>query len=73
MIRLTQPELVHDKKEKDSSPDDGATAIKKEADAEPVTSQGTNQATSGTLADFIYPVFIKPVKTDRLCCFHNPV
>lgn len=49
MIRLTQPELVHDKKEKDStSPDDGATVIKKEADPEPVTSKRTDQATAGT-------------------------
>lgn len=49
MIRLTQPELVHDKKHQDSSsPDDGTAAIKKEADAEPVTSQGTDQASSGT-------------------------
>ncbi|TMS18911.1 Ubiquitin carboxyl-terminal hydrolase BAP1 [Larimichthys crocea] len=46
MIRLTQPELVHDKKEKDS-PDDSTAAIKKEADAEPVTSQGADQASSG--------------------------
>ncbi|KAI3370052.1 hypothetical protein L3Q82_024847, partial [Scortum barcoo] len=47
MIRLTQPELNHDKKQQDSSsPDDGTAAIKKEADAEPVTSQGTDQASS---------------------------
>lgn len=60
MIRLTQPELVHDKKEKEkdsSCPDNSATVIKKEADVEPVTSQGTDQAASGTLADFICPVF----------------
>lgn len=51
MIRLTQSEAVHDKKDKDSSsPDDSATTIKKEADAEPVTLQGTDQATSGTLS-----------------------
>lgn len=61
MIRLTQPELVHDKKEKEkekdsSCPDNSATVIKKEADVEPVTSQGTDQAASGTLADFICPV-----------------
>lgn len=50
MIRLTQPELVHDKKEKDSSnPDETTAAIKKEADVEPVTSQTTDQATSGTI------------------------
>lgn len=46
MIRLTQPELVHDKKEKES-PDDGTATIKKEADAEPVTSKGPDQASSG--------------------------
>lgn len=51
MIRLTQSESVHDKKDKDSSsPDDSATTIKKEADTEPVTPQGTDQATSGTLS-----------------------
>lgn len=51
MIRLTQPELVHDKKEKDStSPDDGATGIKKEADS--VTSQRSDQATSGAQFSF---------------------
>ncbi|XP_074492516.1 ubiquitin carboxyl-terminal hydrolase BAP1 [Sebastes fasciatus] len=44
MIRLTQPELVHDKKQQESSsPDDGTTAIKKEADVEPVTSQGADR------------------------------
>ncbi|XP_019117996.1 ubiquitin carboxyl-terminal hydrolase BAP1 isoform X2 [Larimichthys crocea] len=48
MIRLTQPELVHDKKEKDS-PDDSTAAIKKEADAEPVTSQGADQASSDSV------------------------
>ncbi|XP_056293204.1 ubiquitin carboxyl-terminal hydrolase BAP1 [Pseudoliparis swirei] len=43
MIRLTQPELVHDKKQQESSSvDDHPTAIKKEADVEPVTSQGAN-------------------------------
>uniref|UniRef100_A0A3Q3XMU8 ubiquitinyl hydrolase 1 n=1 Tax=Mola mola TaxID=94237 RepID=A0A3Q3XMU8_MOLML len=48
MIRLTQPELVQDKKEKDSSsPDESSAAVKKEADAEPVTSRGTEQAESG--------------------------
>uniref|UniRef100_A0A667YKI4 ubiquitinyl hydrolase 1 n=1 Tax=Myripristis murdjan TaxID=586833 RepID=A0A667YKI4_9TELE len=47
LIRLTQPELVQDKKQQDSSsPDDTATAIKKEVDAEPVTSQGAQQASS---------------------------
>ncbi|GLD64524.1 ubiquitin carboxyl-terminal hydrolase BAP1 isoform X1 [Lates japonicus] len=50
MIRLTQPELVHDKKQQDSSsPDDGATTIKKEADTEPVTSQGADQASSDSI------------------------
>ncbi|XP_018541330.1 ubiquitin carboxyl-terminal hydrolase BAP1 isoform X2 [Lates calcarifer] len=49
MIRLTQPELVHDKKQQDSSsPDDGATTIKKEADTEPVTSQA-DQASSDSI------------------------
>lgn len=49
MIRLTQPELVHDKKQQESSSlDDSTAAIKKEADAEPVTSQGTEQGSSGT-------------------------
>ncbi|KAL7407642.1 hypothetical protein ABVT39_011551 [Epinephelus coioides] len=44
MIRLTQPELVHDKKQQESSStDDNTTAVKKEADAEPVTSQGADQ------------------------------
>ncbi len=58
MIRLTQTELVHDKKQQDSpSPDDGTAAIKKEADAEPVTSQGTDPASSGTSVGFISPVF----------------
>uniref|UniRef100_A0A667XVL2 Ubiquitin carboxyl-terminal hydrolase n=1 Tax=Myripristis murdjan TaxID=586833 RepID=A0A667XVL2_9TELE len=48
LIRLTQPELVQDKKQQDSSsPDDTATAIKKEVDAEPVTSQGTASSPSG--------------------------
>uniref|UniRef100_A0A667Y5D0 ubiquitinyl hydrolase 1 n=1 Tax=Myripristis murdjan TaxID=586833 RepID=A0A667Y5D0_9TELE len=54
LIRLTQPELVQDKKQQDSSsPDDTATAIKKEVDAEPVTSQGAQQASSGTEFYFI--------------------
>ncbi|XP_019957062.2 ubiquitin carboxyl-terminal hydrolase BAP1 isoform X2 [Paralichthys olivaceus] len=43
MIRLTQPELVHDKKDS-SSPDDSTTVIKKETDVEPITSQGADQA-----------------------------
>ncbi|KAM7005647.1 ubiquitin carboxyl-terminal hydrolase BAP1 isoform 2-T2 [Tautogolabrus adspersus] len=47
MIRLTQPELVHDKKQQDSSsPDENTAVIKKEADAEPVTAQGTGRASS---------------------------
>ncbi|KAM9859431.1 ubiquitin carboxyl-terminal hydrolase BAP1 [Aulostomus maculatus] len=50
MIRLTQPELVHDKKQQDSSsPDDGVTAIKKEADVDPVTSQGPDQVSSDSV------------------------
>lgn len=58
MIRLTQPELVHDKKQQDSSsPDDSTTAIKKEADAEPVTSQ-RDQASSGASVSFYPPVFL---------------
>ncbi|TDH14010.1 hypothetical protein EPR50_G00039030 [Perca flavescens] len=45
MIRLSQPEHVHDKKQQESSsPDDSTTAIKKEADVEPVTTQGANPA-----------------------------
>lgn len=45
MIRLTQPELVQDKKQQDSSPpDESSTAVKKEADVEPVTTQGADQA-----------------------------
>ncbi|KAM7402160.1 hypothetical protein PAMP_017425 [Pampus punctatissimus] len=48
MIRLTQPELVHDKKQQDSSsPDDNTTAIKKEADIEP--SQEADQASSDSV------------------------
>ncbi|XP_074536431.1 ubiquitin carboxyl-terminal hydrolase BAP1 isoform X2 [Halichoeres trimaculatus] len=48
MIRLTQPELVHDKKQQESSsPDDSTAVVKKEANVEPVTSQGTEQASSG--------------------------
>ncbi|XP_068451268.1 ubiquitin carboxyl-terminal hydrolase BAP1 [Clinocottus analis] len=40
MIRLTQPELVHDKKQQESSSvDDKTIAIKKEADMDPLTSQ----------------------------------
>ncbi|XP_045884722.1 ubiquitin carboxyl-terminal hydrolase BAP1 isoform X2 [Micropterus dolomieu] len=50
MIRLTQPELVHDKKQQDSStPDDGTAALKKEANVVPVTSQGTDQASSDSV------------------------
>lgn len=50
MIRLTQPDIVHDKKEKDSSsPEDGAAAIKKEAEEGPVTSQGLDQASPGQM------------------------
>uniref|UniRef100_A0A674P397 ubiquitinyl hydrolase 1 n=1 Tax=Takifugu rubripes TaxID=31033 RepID=A0A674P397_TAKRU len=48
MIRLTQTELVHEKKEKDSSsPDDSTPAIKKEAESEPVPSGAqSKEATS---------------------------
>ncbi|KAM6927756.1 ubiquitin carboxyl-terminal hydrolase BAP1 [Xenentodon cancila] len=43
MIRLTQPELVHDKKQQDSSSlDENIPAVKKEADAGPGTSQGAS-------------------------------
>ena len=51
MIRLTQPELVHDKKQQESSsPDENTTAIKKEADVGSGTSQG---ASTGNLVDSI--------------------
>lgn len=69
MIRLTQPELVHDKKEKEkdsSCPDNSTTAVKKEADVERVTSQGNDQAPSGTGSRVYVP------KTDRLCCMYKP-
>lgn len=50
MIRLTQSESAHDKKDKDSSSqDDSAATIKKEADTEAVTPQGTDQAASGKI------------------------
>ncbi|XP_034022366.1 ubiquitin carboxyl-terminal hydrolase BAP1 [Thalassophryne amazonica] len=50
MIRLTQPELVQDKKQQESSsPDDGTAAIKKEADAEPA--QGADQASSDSVEE----------------------
>uniref|UniRef100_A0A3P8UJR8 Ubiquitin carboxyl-terminal hydrolase n=1 Tax=Cynoglossus semilaevis TaxID=244447 RepID=A0A3P8UJR8_CYNSE len=50
MIRLTQPELVHDKKQQgSSSPDEGATAVKKEAEAEPITSQTADPASSDSV------------------------
>ncbi|XP_068999714.1 ubiquitin carboxyl-terminal hydrolase BAP1 [Embiotoca jacksoni] len=50
MIRLTQPELVHDKKQQDSScPDESATAVKKEADAVAVTAQGADQGSSDSV------------------------
>lgn len=58
MIRLTQPELVHDKKQQDSSsPDDSTATIKKEADVEPVTSRGADRASSGASGSFYPPVF----------------
>ncbi|KAK6319568.1 hypothetical protein J4Q44_G00107790 [Coregonus suidteri] len=45
LIRVTQPELVQDRKQQDSSPsEDTPPAIKKEeADPQPVTSQGAEQ------------------------------
>lgn len=47
MIRLTQPEIVHDKKQQDSSsPEESTIAIKKEADVAPATSQGGEPASS---------------------------
>ncbi|XP_068171378.1 ubiquitin carboxyl-terminal hydrolase BAP1 isoform X2 [Antennarius striatus] len=50
MIRLTQTELVHDKKEKDSSsPDDSTTTMKKEAEVEPATTQATEQPSSDSV------------------------
>ncbi|TNM88845.1 hypothetical protein fugu_005099 [Takifugu bimaculatus] len=52
MIRLTQTELIHEKKEKDSaSPDDSTPAIKKEAESEPVPAQSTDQAPSDSVAE----------------------
>ncbi|KAK0144878.1 Ubiquitin carboxyl-terminal hydrolase BAP1 [Merluccius polli] len=42
LIRLTQPELVQDKKQQESSADD----IKKEGDTEPETPQGAQQTSS---------------------------
>lgn len=72
MIRLTQPELVHDKKEKDStSTDESTAAIKKEAEAEPVTSQGTDQASSGTSVGFICPVFFKRYLVNCVRAYHE--
>lgn len=53
MIRLNQPDLAQDKKQQE---DDGTAAIKKESDAEPVTSQG---ADPGTYIRFILRVFVK--------------
>lgn len=47
MIRLTQNEHAQDKKQQDSSsPDEGTAAVKKEADTEPVSSQGADQTSS---------------------------
>lgn len=52
MIRLTQTELVHEKKEKDSSsPDDSTPAIKREAECEPVLPQSTERAPPGASDD----------------------
>lgn len=71
MIRLTQTELVHEKKEKDSSsPDDSTPAIKKEAESEQVPAQSTDQAPSGTSDDSInlskITASIKCVAFDRV-------
>ncbi|CAN9511774.1 unnamed protein product [Ophioblennius macclurei] len=50
MIRLTQTEHVHDKKQQESAPSDESTAaIKKETDTEPVTSQAADQASSDSV------------------------
>ncbi|XP_029006032.1 ubiquitin carboxyl-terminal hydrolase BAP1 [Betta splendens] len=50
MIRLTQPDLVHEKKQQDTSThDDSTTAMKKENDAEPVTSQAGDKASSDSV------------------------
>uniref|UniRef100_A0A8C8FHV1 ubiquitinyl hydrolase 1 n=1 Tax=Oncorhynchus tshawytscha TaxID=74940 RepID=A0A8C8FHV1_ONCTS len=47
LIRVTQPELVQDRKQQDSSPsDDTPPAIKKEAEPQPVTSQGSQSTPS---------------------------
>lgn len=52
MIRLTQAELVHEKKEKDSSsPNDSTPAVKKEAESESVPAQSTDQAPPGASDD----------------------
>nr|XP_057921454.1 ubiquitin carboxyl-terminal hydrolase BAP1 [Doryrhamphus excisus] len=52
MIRLTQPEHVHDKKQQDSStPEGNANSVKKEADAEPAASQGAGPASSVDAGD----------------------
>lgn len=52
MIRLTQPELVHDKKQQDSpSPDD---TIKKESEGKPVTSRAGDQASSGAYSHGLF-------------------
>ena len=74
MIRLTQPEIVHDKKEKDSSsPDDSTPAIKKEADSEPVTSHGTDQAASGTSVGPICPIFVGTYLVKCVGACQNPL
>ncbi|XP_029358169.1 ubiquitin carboxyl-terminal hydrolase BAP1 isoform X2 [Echeneis naucrates] len=49
MIRLSQPDLVHDKKHQDSSPEESTTMVKKESDVEPVASQGADQASSDSV------------------------
>ncbi|KAM9814253.1 ubiquitin carboxyl-terminal hydrolase BAP1 [Neosynchiropus ocellatus] len=50
MIRLTQPEIVQDKKQQgSSSPDKSTPEVKKEAGVEPVTSQAGDQACSDSV------------------------
>uniref|UniRef100_A0A3P8QH41 ubiquitinyl hydrolase 1 n=1 Tax=Astatotilapia calliptera TaxID=8154 RepID=A0A3P8QH41_ASTCA len=64
MIRLTQPELVHDKKQQgSSSPDESSVTVKKEADADPVTSQGGEHASSGKAVGSLSVMGKPPVPT----------
>lgn len=65
MIRLTQPELVHDKKQQDSPTLDGNTnSIKKEVDTELVTSQGADQVSPGAYSSILASSFMSPKKAD---------